>query len=861
MVSREGQVSLSGESSESSSSTTEEEVVKPAPSEVAEEEKEEKKTEPSEVKTTPATPKLDQAEGGKDAEPLVPSRVQEALNKAGSFEEYRRERVFRYLHLYSGPEDVLGRQLKEEAKKNGIQVMVLSLDRKKDKSLDLADPENHEMIKKEVAEGLWDGSHIGFPCNSFSRARHNYMEGMPPPVRDAAHIYGLPSNEKRAQEEADRGTLMAVQSGWIHEEQVKVARRRLVPPVSTLENPPGDDRAGSAWMLPEMQEALRCTKAYEVQFNTCAYQSKLKERWYKPAQWAGRLEGLERLRRACNCPKWAKHITLMGKAKTEAAGEYPEELATEVAKLIVMTWKRVLGLEWWRYKVATSEEEVSQYSKKWLEAEKNRVSPPGKKRSWTVAFEEPKEEPEEGEKREEPGKRPKRKVTSRAFEGADNPNDSMPEASGQPSKKARREGQDDFSVGGMRHPKKAVDRLHLLKTCGMDVRNRWELFYMRNPSARQVAKDYGTPEAEIDPEVLEAWKKQLEEEFATGPEEEQERTVKLAFEFKSPLKAHLWEGWQKKSRDPDEHLASFIRHGVPLGMSLPVPSSGGVFPPADPAKRSRLEEDVEFEDARGTKNYSSVTTQQGEATVEIDRYLKKGFVRRMSWDEVAKLFGSGTVSKMALLLKEKPDGSTKRRIILDLRRSGGNEKCEVEERICLPRLSDVLEMMRHMRSTEMDLKEFLMDYNYKRSRRDVDDQGTEFVLADMQDAFCHFGVHPKELRNCISPDESGKGALLWTAMLFGFKAAPLLMGRLASACGRLLQSLYYSFEVQSQIYMDDLLFAMKGPVQHREKLISLMIYTLRAMGVQLSLEKGERGTRIQWIGASWEFRPKWQGRC
>lgn len=173
-------MSLSEEGSESSSSTTEEEVVRPAPSKVAEEVKEEKKTEPADEKVVPSASKLDQAEGGKDAEPLVPSRVQEALNKAGSFEEYRRERVFRYLHLYSGPEDVLGRQLKEEAKKNGIQVMALSLDRKKDKSLDLADPENHEMIKKEVVDGLWDGSHIGFPCNSFSRARHNYMEGMSP---------------------------------------------------------------------------------------------------------------------------------------------------------------------------------------------------------------------------------------------------------------------------------------------------------------------------------------------------------------------------------------------------------------------------------------------------------------------------------------------------------------------------------------------------------------------------------------------------------------------------------------------------------------------------------------------------------
>ena len=320
------------------------------------------------------------------------------------------------------------------------------------------------------------------------------------------------------------------------------------------------------------------------------------------------------------------------------------------------------------------------------------------------------------------------------------------------------------------------------------------------------------------------------------------------------MKAHLWEAWQKKTKDPDEHLAGFIRHGVPLGMAMEIPSSGGIFPRADPAPGDKLEEDVEFEEASGTQNYSSVTTQQGEATVEIDRYLKKGFVKRMEWKEVSSLFGSGTLSKMALILKQKEDGSTKRRIILDLRRSGGNDKCVVDERLTLPRLSDVLEMLRRMKTQEKELAEFLEDYEYKRSRRDVDDQGSEFVLADLADAFCHFGVHPRELKNCISPDESGKGALLWTAMLFGFKAAPLLMGRLAAACGRLVQSLFYGFESQLQIYMDDLLFGMKGPVRHRDKLISLALYTLRAMGVQLSLDKGERGTRIQWIGARLEMK-------
>ena len=852
MATTEGRVFLSGEESESSSST--EEVKEDEDAEMKESDSRGKGEEAKDAVKTEDASRASSPRNKDDPEPWVPDRVQEVLNKAETFEEYKGARVFRYLHLFSGPKDVLGKELKEEAKKCGLQVMVLSLDRKKDDSIDLGDPSNHEMIKKEIQQGMWDGTHSGFPCGSFSRARHNKVEGLPGPVRDARHIYGLPTNDKKGQEEADRGTLLATHAGWLHQEQVKSAKRRMVPAVSTLENPPGDEVAGSAWLLPEMQDALSSTNAYTVQFNTCAFQTKCKERWFKPAQWSGRLEGMEKLCRKCDCPGWIKHVTLSGKARTEAAGEYPEELAAEVAKLVVLTWKRVAGLEFWRHKVATREQEVSVHSKIWLAAERTRTSPTNKKRSWMVAFDE-KTGSEKAPRMSEPEKReePKKSAESLAFDGADNPNNYMPSSSHKTSKKEKREEQNDFSIGGMRHPKKAVDRLHLVKSCGMHIRNQWELFYLRNPEAKRVARDYGSEKAEVDEEVLQAWTAQLEEVLGVVKEKERE-VVKLAYEFRSPLKAHLWEAWQKKAKDPDEHLVNFIRRGVPLGMSLPVPPSGGVFPPADPNKRNRFEEDVEFEDARGTRNYSSVTTQQGEAAIEIDRYLAKNFVRRMTWDEISKLFGSGTVSKMALILKQKPDGTTKRRIILDLRRSGGNDKCEVEERITLPRLSDVLEMMRSLKAKEGDLKNFLEDYEYKRTRRDVDDQGIEFVLADMQDAFCHFGVHPKELRNCISPDESGKGALLWTAMLFGFKAAPLLMGRLAAACGRLTQSLFYGFEVQSQIYMDDLLYAVKGPVRHREKLISLMIYTLRAMGVQLSLGKGERGTRIQWIGALIELR-------
>lgn len=399
----------------------------------------------------------------------VPERVREVLKEVSSFEDYKKKRVFRYLHLFSGPVDVLGRELKEEAKRNGMQVMILALDKKKDKDLDLAKPESQELIQKEVIDGMWDGTHSGFPCGSFSRARHNKEGDGPPPVRDAKNIYGLKNNSRKAQEEADRGTMMAVHSGWLHEEQVKSARRRGVPAVSTLENPPGDEVAGSAWMLPEIEKSLANTGSTEVQFNTCAFQRREKERWYKPGQWAGKLEGMERLNRKCNCPSWASHTSLKGKKLTEAAGEYPQELAGEVAKMIIMTWKRVLGLEYWRHKVETCAEEVGQYSKIWLEAERNRKSPPSKR-----------EEKAEG-----------KRVASVAFEGDDNTENVRPKSSALPSKKERKIKDDD--------------RLHLVKGCGMQIRNEWELFYLQNPQAKLVAKDYGTKEAVMDEEVLTAW--------------------------------------------------------------------------------------------------------------------------------------------------------------------------------------------------------------------------------------------------------------------------------------------------------------------------------------------------------------------
>ena len=66
-------------------------------------------------------------------------------------------------------------------------------------------------MKEDVAKGEWDYIHSGFPCGSFSMARHHKVPGEAEAVRDKKKyekLYGLPGNSALQQREADKGTRM-----------------------------------------------------------------------------------------------------------------------------------------------------------------------------------------------------------------------------------------------------------------------------------------------------------------------------------------------------------------------------------------------------------------------------------------------------------------------------------------------------------------------------------------------------------------------------------------------------------------------------------------------------------------------------
>ena len=106
-------------------------------------------------------------------------------------------------------------------------------------------------------------------------------------------------------------------------------------------------------------------------------------------------------------------------------------------------------------------------------------------------------------------------------------------------------------------------------------------------------------------------------------------------------------------------------------MAEEIPYSG-IFPMTEEDEHE-VEQMPDIEAQLGIENYKSFKDEPIHAMEEVQRYLDKGFCIELDEQE----FPSGTVSRLALILKEKEDGSIKRRVIIDLLRSGGNRRCKI----------------------------------------------------------------------------------------------------------------------------------------------------------------------------------------
>eukprot|EP00435_Cladocopium_sp_Y103_P065495 s591_g27.t1 len=729
--------------------------------------------------------------------PLIPRRVENALQNSRTFTEYRRNRPFKFMHLYSGANDVLGKAIEMEAARNRLTTVVLSLDCKLDPSLDLADPGGFSVMRDDVAQGEWDFVHAGFPS----------LE------RNAQHRHKVPDRPGTGgEDESDRLVRMATQAVQIYEMEVKSCVARRVTPLATFENPPGNDSSSGVWGLPEVARCLQNTSGRKIPYDACAFQVKDKDRWARQGMWAGRLENIHKIQRVCKCPAWIKHWPVDDETTHPRAREYPADLVELVAVEVVTMWKRTLSLEWWRHQMEVNPQGVNELQKSWLENEEMK---------------------EQGSLKRAP---PAKRAASVASKIDSIEDDVAGTKTEEKAAKFLKVDQVRLAVGGMRNPAKCVRSLTQLEEVGKKLASLWAEFAESHPGTLNVAVNYGQPNNAIEPELFLLWRKALRENL--GKIKEIPVTVKENWQFNTSLEAGLWEVWGERASDPDGCLPDFMRRGVPLGMQVQLPPSG-VFPAVADETKLHADQVLELALMKSFFKCEAITGQQHEASIEIERHVDKGRVKRVTWQWVKEVVGTpGTVAKLGLGLHQQEDGSTGRKICLDMSRSMGDSRVKLDERIVLPRLTDVIGMLQDMWKGR----------GGDRGRRGDDgDNEVEFYTLEVEDIFCHFPIRLEELGHCITADENNEGALVWTAMMAGYKAGPQLAGRLASALGRLLQSLVNPQDAQFQVYFDEILLATVGDKASREEKLAAAIYTAAAFGMNLNLAKGRRGRRISWL--------------
>ena len=281
---------------------------------------------------------------------------------------------------------------------------------------------------------------------------------------------------------------------------------------------------------------------------------------------------------------------------------------------------------------------------------------------------------------------------------------------------------------------------------------------------------------------------------------------------------------------------------MPLGIELPIKSCG-IFPPT--LKGDELQEGGDVLAAQGLRedigNYTSVVEQEEDAKVEIERLIHCGHAVKVKKEEAEKKgFRGTTISKLGLIVKVKENGAKKRRIIFDLRRSGGNSKASLPERFVLPRPADAIAMLRRMRAAHA-------------STPRPQDKVMELVMIDVSDAYMHLAVAEEEKGHCLAPALDGDHWLLFVALLLGYKTAPLTWSRVAALVARLVQSIIPAERGTHQVYLDDSLWAPCGTLASRNSTLACILTTMDALGLKLSLAKGERSATVTWIGVNFKL--------
>ena len=154
-------------------------------------------------------------------------------------------------------------------------------------------------------------------------------------------------------------------------------------------------------------------------------------------------------------------------------------------------------------------------------------------------------------------------------------------------------------------------------------------------------------------------------------------------ESQQPYRLHILRLLGAVTDDPDMALLHFMEHGVPTGVTSPIPTSHQ-WPPA--TEQSEMEASTPLDLCDG--NWKAATDHPTEVEALIQKEIDNGWVleANMSVTEAQQRWPTGTaVGKLNIVFAEGKEP----RLVLDSTICGVNPRCHLPERVALPMASDI----------------------------------------------------------------------------------------------------------------------------------------------------------------------------
>lgn len=418
----------------------------------------------------------------------------------------------------------------------------------------------------------------------------------------------------------------------------------------------------------------------------------------------------------------------------------------------------------------------------------------------------------------------------------------LPRATQGFTEKEVRAEENEACAGGLRSPWRACERLPRLRAVGRQLRSVLDGFLNAHPRFLELATA-GEAAAELAKDSsLDELRAAVVSACGGGHD--------IAAAPHSPWRPGIVAAHIRASGDPETELVDWLTGGAPIGVRREIRPCG-VFPRTAEAPPTEDKVDDILTDVHVGHNYRSFEEVRHLAVPELERIVQAGYACVVgSWKDVVAKYGQAVVSKLACLVKERKDGTTKIRLVVDLRRSSVNRFVVCGERVVLPRLRDALAGAVHLLRRRQEARgggEARGGEAYEEAPEE-EDPGVSAMVADFKDAFHTLPVHPAEEPFGIAKAD-GDRYVCFKTIMFGGVASPLVWGRAAAYLLRGAQALFRADEVVCECYVDDPLVLAAGTEKQRRRLHALFLLWILVFGPNVSWAKVDRGPRVSWCGA------------